>query len=644
MADADLNEFSKPRKLSPSDDMASTAPDAPGTAERSSPPGMLNTGQILADRYKILRFIGKGGMGEVYEAEDQELRDRIALKTIRPEIATHEGAVERFRREIQLARKVTHPNVCRIFDLVHHRTTAGGTGEGATIFLTMELLAGETLSQRLRRTGHMTTEAAFPVVAQMASALAAAHKAGIVHRDFKSSNVMLIGRNEKERAVRPVVMDFGLALRTDSAEAMIGSIMGTPVYMAPEQIEGGEITPAADIYALGVVMYEMITGHWPFDGPDAISIARKRLQQAAPSPRRHVPNLDPRWEKAILCCLQRYPEDRFANVEDVVRAIEPVEILERRRKQLAFVPFGEIADALKAGQVVPFLGAGVNFDSRPLGLSWDEKAPTFVPTAPELSRFLAKKSNFPSSNEQDLHNLAGVASYFVDTSARRRLRERLHDVFDRDFDPCSIHSYLAGLSVPLLIVTTNYDDLLERAFLNAKRPFDLVVHPTDRKDIEASVLWWKHGAIEPVAVPPNQLFIPLETTTVIYKMHGTVDRALRKWDSFVITEEDHMNLISRMSAQTAVPPIFVRHFRQRHFLFLGYRLRDWNSRVVPKTLKALLPSAPCGPDDDEDECPRSWAVQFRPSPWEVELWGARQVKVYDLEICDFVRGLRDQDT
>jgi serine/threonine protein kinase len=643
MADPDLDESSKRSGLSATE-LTPLADAVPVTAERGSPSGTLNLGQVLADRYKILRFIGQGGMGEVYETEDRELGDRVALKTIRPEVAAREGAVERFKREIQLARKVTHPNVCRIFDLVHHRAVAGATGEGATIFLTMELLVGETLSQLLRRTGRMTTAEAFPLVAQMAAALAAAHKVGIVHRDFKSGNVMLVGGLGAKAAVRPVVMDFGLALRADSAEAMTasGSIIGTPAYMAPEQIEGGEITPATDIYALGVIMYEMITGSWPFDGLDAISIARQRLQHPAPSPRRQITDLDPRWEQTILHCLQRYPEDRFAKVEDVVTAIEPVEIVERRTKQRSFIPFGEIADALKVGQVVPFLGAGVNFDSRPPGLGWDEKLPTFVPTVPELSRFLAKKSNFPSSSDQDLHNLAGVASYFVDTSARRRLRERLHEVFDRDFLPCSIHTYLAGLSVPLLVVTTNYDDLLERAFLNAQRPFDLVIHPTDRKDVEASVLWWKHGATEPLAIPPNQLFIDLQTTTVIYKMHGTVDRTLRKWDSFVITEEDHMNLISRMSTQTAIPPIFVRHFRQRHFLFLGYRLRDWNSRVVPRTLKALLPSVPCSPDDDE--CPRSWAVAFRPSPWEIELWSARQVKVYDLEISDFVRGMRDQDT
>ena len=296
----------------------------------------------------------------MYEVEDRELRDRVALKTIRPEVAAQEGAVERFKREIQLARKVTHPNVCRIFDLVHHRTVAGGTGEGATIFLTMELLAGETLFQRLRRTGRMTTAGAFPLVAQMAAALAAAHKAGIVHRDFKSSNVMLIGGVGAKAAVRLVVMDFGLALRADSAEAIIamGSIIGTPAYMAPEQIEGGEITPSTDIYALGVILYEMITGRYPFDGPDAISTARKRLQHPAPSPRRLVPDLDPRWEQTILRCLQRYPENRFANVEDVVTGIEPLEILERRTKQRFFVPFGEIADALKAGRVVPFFGRG----------------------------------------------------------------------------------------------------------------------------------------------------------------------------------------------------------------------------------------------------------------------------------------------
>jgi len=306
-------------------------------------------------------------------------------------------------------------------------------------------------------------------------------------------------------------------------------------------------------------------------------------------------------------------------------------------------PYGEIADLLKAGQVVPFLGGGVNLGARPPGEIWNERVGSYLPTGSELSRFLAGKSNFPSAEQHDLTDLSKVASYFVETAARRRLRERLHEVFDHDFLPCEIHTYLAQIPSPLLIVTTNYDDLAERAFAKAGHDYDLVVHPTDQKALDASVLWWKHGAKEPVAVPPNELLIDLKTTTVIYKMHGTVDRLLRKYDSYVITEEDYVDFLSRMTGNTAVPAVFMRHFRSRHFLFLGYGLRDWNLRVVLRNLKTVLPAAPrSATDEEEDEELRSWAIQFQPSPLEVELWNARKIKIYDLSIDEFVRRLREQ--
>src|SRR5208282_6533462 len=189
----DPRDESSDRPTSPSSDDSTTPMDPALWKEpgRRSP-ASLGVGELLAKRYKVLRYIGKGGMGEVYEAEDCELHERVALKTILPEIARQADSIQRFKREIQLARKVTHPNVCRIFDLVYH---------GNTIFLTMELLEGETLSQRLRRTGAMTTGEALPLVAQMAAGLAAAHLAGIVHRDFKCSNVMLVRSPGQEAGV-----------------------------------------------------------------------------------------------------------------------------------------------------------------------------------------------------------------------------------------------------------------------------------------------------------------------------------------------------------------------------------------------------------------------------------------------------------
>ena len=311
---------------------------------------------------------------------------------------------------------------------------------------------------------------------------------------------------------------------------------------------------------------------------------------------------------------------------------------------MAAPPYGEIVDLLKTGQVVPFLGAGVNFGTRqPPGAKWDDKSPMFLPSGAELSRFLAAKSNFPSSDERDLSDLAKVASYFAETSARSRLRQRLREVFDRDFQPCDIHHYLAELPAPLLIVTTNYDDLTERAFVNAGKPYDLVVHPTDRKDVEASVLWWRHNAEAPETVAPNKLYIDLNTTTVIYKMHGTVNRQLKQWDSFVITEEDYVDFLSRMTGQTAVPAQFMRHFRTRHFLFMGYGLNDWNLRVVLNNLRAVLPAEADSAEQESDDL-RSWAIQYRPSDLEVDLWGARKVRIYDVDINEFVKQLREEDS
>ncbi|HYX30935.1 MAG TPA: SIR2 family protein [Pyrinomonadaceae bacterium] len=311
---------------------------------------------------------------------------------------------------------------------------------------------------------------------------------------------------------------------------------------------------------------------------------------------------------------------------------------------MARPPYGEIVDLLNSGKVVPFLGAGVNFGMRQPGAKWDDKQPGFLPSGAELSRFLAAKSNFPSDDDHDLVDLAKVASYFVETSGRPRLRERLREVFDRDFDPCDIHTYLAEVPAPLLVVTTNYDDLTERAFVKSGKPYDLVVHPTDRKDVEASVLWWPHQADKPETIAPNKLFVDLNTTTVIYKMHGTVARPTKEWDSYVITEEDYVDFLSRMTGQTAVPAQFMRHFRTRHFLFMGYGLNDWNLRVVLNNLRSVLPSAGTN-DATEDlagEDLPSWAIQFQPSDLEVELWQARSVKIYDVDINEFVKQMRAQ--
>lgn len=284
-------------------------------------------GSTLAGRFRIIRFIARGGMGEVYEAEDRELKERVAIKTISPEGATAPNSGERFRREIQLARKVTHHNVCRTNDVFRHIQSSRSGSPSETLFVSMELLNGETLERRIKRAAakRLTTAEALPILKQIAAGLQAAHQANVVHRDFKSSNVMLVPEVASPGGLRAVITDFGLAQRLNSEDAQltrIGGLVGTPAFMAPEQVYGGEISPATDIYALGLVAFQMVTGEIPFLSATGEATAKKRLSEVPPSPRTFVRDLDENWERGILGCLERKPEDRFASTEQFIKAIE----------------------------------------------------------------------------------------------------------------------------------------------------------------------------------------------------------------------------------------------------------------------------------------------------------------------------------
>jgi serine/threonine protein kinase/tetratricopeptide (TPR) repeat protein len=320
---------------------------------------LLRPGTVVAGRFQIVRFIGQGGMGQVYEALDLELNSRIALKAIRPEIACDPRILSRFRREVQLTRMITHPNVCRTFDIERHVFASGESGidAGNLTFLTMELLEGETLSARLRCKGPLAPAEALPLVLQMIDALAAAHAVGVIHRDFKPSNVLLVpsysakttppspaessnsqspGSGISSRAPRVVVTDFGLAraLATETqspgpmaaasaATSLTGeqTLMGTLVYMAPEQFERGEASISSDIYSLGLVMFEMVTGRRPFADDIPFAEATKRLKQPARSAATLVPDLAPAWDAAISRCLTLDPKDRFGAVHEVAEAL-----------------------------------------------------------------------------------------------------------------------------------------------------------------------------------------------------------------------------------------------------------------------------------------------------------------------------------
>ena len=298
------------------DDDAHSLP--PGADPRFSP------GAKIAGRYRIVNLIGEGAIGEVYEAYDEALGEPMALKTLHAQVASHAVTVERFRREIQLARKVTHRNVCRTFDLGRHEMPNGPE----VTFLTMELLRGVSFAKHMNSTGRFTTEEALPLVIQMTAGLEAAHQAGVIHRDFKPGNLVLVPEVGAAPGDPPrlVITDFGLARRNGLGEESItntGEALGTPLYMAPEQVTSGvePITPATDIYALGIVLYEMLTNEMPFKGNSTTVMALKRIKEKPITPRTFVPDLPARWEAVIMRCLERVQARRFQTAAEVEAAL-----------------------------------------------------------------------------------------------------------------------------------------------------------------------------------------------------------------------------------------------------------------------------------------------------------------------------------
>ena len=284
------------------------------------PQTTLSPGAMVDDRFRIDAMIGAGGMGEVYSAEDLRLGGRVAVKTLRSAHLQNPGYAARFHREIRLARRVTHPNVCRIFDIGRHRL-----GSNDILYLTMELLEGETLSARLRK-GPVSPEETRLISIHIATGIAALHHAHVIHRDLKPSNVILLGDGEEQRAV---ITDFGLAHEFhlepgDESLSLAGDFLGTPAYAAPEQLTGKKVGPQADIYALGLLMYEMLCGRGPFDADSGFECAAQKLTRTVEPPSVHKP-LHPQWDTVVLGCLERDPERRISSAAELLQRLQALD-------------------------------------------------------------------------------------------------------------------------------------------------------------------------------------------------------------------------------------------------------------------------------------------------------------------------------
>ncbi|HLW97492.1 MAG TPA: serine/threonine-protein kinase [Candidatus Acidoferrales bacterium] len=271
-------------------------------------------GVTLADRYRIVSPLGKGGMGEVYRAEDLKLGQTVALKFLPRALSSTEEALDQFKREVRLARQVSHPNVCRVFD-IGEVTEVGGVDKSLThTFLTMEFVDGEDLASLLRRIGRLPPDKALEIARQLCAGLAAAHEHGIIHRDLKPANIMLDGRG------RVRITDFGLAALAVEISGRAGRA-GTLAYMSPEQFAGGEVTLRSDLYSLGLVLYEVFTGKRPFDASSSDELARLREKSSPPAPSQYLKELDPLVERVILRCLEKDPARRPPSALQIAAAL-----------------------------------------------------------------------------------------------------------------------------------------------------------------------------------------------------------------------------------------------------------------------------------------------------------------------------------
>ena len=282
--------------------------------------GGFAPGAILADRYRIIALLGRGGMGEVYRADDLTLGQPVALKFLPAALENDVALLDMLHSEVRNARQVSHPNVCRVYDIGElppqqpKSGVAGGPEVAGRHFYTMEFIDGEDLSSLLRRIGRLSPDKALEIAHQICAGLAAAHDSGLLHRDLKPANIMLDGRG------RARITDFGLALPVELASGK-RELAGTPAYMAPEQLEGGQAGVRSDIYALGLVLYEIFTGKRPFDADSAVEWRRAHLESQPKMPSSIVGEIEPAIERAILRCLQKDPKLRPGSAMQVAAAL-----------------------------------------------------------------------------------------------------------------------------------------------------------------------------------------------------------------------------------------------------------------------------------------------------------------------------------
>ena len=293
--------------------------------------------KLLAGRYELIEKIGEGGMAVVYKGKDRLLNRYVAIKILRPEYTKDEQFIESFKRESQASARLSHPNIVGVYDVGK---------EGNIHFIVMELIDGKVLSEVIKEKGRIEYKEAISIIRQVASALSLAHKNQIIHRDIKPHNILITSTGVAKLA------DFGIAKAVSAATIVGGSskIMGSVHYFSPEQARGAYVDERSDIYSLGVVLYEMLTGHVPFDGDNPVSIALMHINDPIPPLTKEVPAIPPQLEKIVNKATEKYQSNRYKDVDEMIRDLDDIEFITKVMGKDAFVVKPDVSDASKGGR------------------------------------------------------------------------------------------------------------------------------------------------------------------------------------------------------------------------------------------------------------------------------------------------------
>jgi len=319
----------------------------------------LSRGTLFAGRYEVIEELGKGGMGRVYRVLDTKIDEEVALKLIRPEVASERKTIKRFSNELRLARQISHKHVCRMYDL---------SEEAGIHYITMEYVPGESLKSMIKMTKQFSASTAISIAKQICQGLAEANKYGVVHRDLKPGNIMI----DRDGNVR--IMDFGIARSIESKEVTeTGMLIGTPEYMSPEQVRGEGEDHRSDIYSLGIILYEMLTGKLPFEGKTPISIAMKHQREVPKNPEELNPQIPDSLIHVILKCMEKKKEMRYQGAEELLTELNKIEgrkqIISPERMKITYQRFRTLVAALFVAVLLAGISYRLIFDRQPMSSS-----------------------------------------------------------------------------------------------------------------------------------------------------------------------------------------------------------------------------------------------------------------------------------